>query len=923
MGTSSNTGDSIAAPRRSLPTPLLGVVSFLLFACALCLPTPAFADFGVETFTATAREEDGTIAERAASHPFALEVHLAMNTKAGEPDGTLRRIQIDLPPGLVGNPLAAPRCAKADFEAGFSPRCPGSTQIGILRGIIAGLGQVSGPLYNLTPSPGSVGAFGLSINGEAVIEQLQLSGAGSDSAVRFEATLPPSLGIVDVEEVIWGTPAAAAHDPERICQASDGGLIEGCASGAEPRSLLTLPSSCAGPLRSELTATSLGPPALSATATALSHDAGGNPRPLAACEVVPFDPRLTLAPDAPPLAPTGLHLKLGVPQYEGAPIAAANLFRLRLALPPGLSFNPAGAGWLQGCPAAAIGLRSAPGSLPPDFDPEPPSCPPGSRLGTITVRTPLLDHPLGGLLYLAAPNDNPYGERFAIYLVIEDPAISTALKFGGSLEPDPLDARLTATIADLPPFPFSELELDFDAGARAPLANPSLCGTYTADALLEPSSSPAASALTRRPTFTLTHAADGQPCPPPPSERPIAPAFQAGTTVPLAGAETPLLIRLSRLDTDQHLGSFELTLPPGLLAATAGAVCPQAAIAAARAASGLTETEHPSCLPDSAIGSVQLGAGIGPQPLQLPGTVYMAGPYRGAPYSLAIVVPARAGPFDLGTLVLRVALFIDPHTLQLTARSDRLPEVLAGVPLELRSLAIELGPAALVHNPTSCEPMAISGVSTTSLGQSSPLSERFQVGACAALGLRPALAIALTGGLARNAHPGAILTVKPRRGDANLSDAGFTLPAGELLDLRHLSELCDPATPPELCPPGSRLGNLRLFSPLLGSPLEGPIYLRTPRRGLPEFLADLHSGPLRATIRGYTASPGGRLRIRFPDLPDLPLTRAAITLAGARRGIIVNSQALCGQPIHANADLAAHNGVHSRPRVRVSLRGHC
>jgi hypothetical protein len=876
--------------------------TLLLALAILATPwaaAPARASFGIADFTVSARNLDGTVDELAATHPFAFDIDLAMNVDAdGEPEGVLRAIQVDLPPSLIGNPLNVPRCPQADFE-GASPHCPGSTQVGILSGIVSGLGQVTLPVYNFAPPLGSAAAFAISIEGEPMVQRLSLVGTGAASSVRLAGILPPGYAIVDVEEEIWGVPADPAHDPERTCGRPDGSVVEGCSSGAGELPLLTLPASCAEPMRTTFTATSSDPSAITSVATALSRDAGGNPRPLAGCEAVPFDPRLIAQTEPAALAPTSLSLRFEVPQYEAADsLAAASVRSIRVELPPGLALNPSAGSWLDACPPGAVGLRSAAGAVPATFDEAPVTCPPRSRIGSVAIRTPLIDHDLRGSVYLATPEANPFASRLSIYLVVEDDVSGTMLKIPGRLDADSDDGRLTATIRDLPLFPFDDLEIQFSGGPRAPLRSPPGCGGFGASASFTPSTVPMGSTVLRGSAFTLSRGPDGMPCPPAEDQRDAAPSFQAGVQRPRAGRRSPLTIRLGRQDLEQHLGAFDLTLPPGLIA------------------------DVGSVPLGSAVGKVLVEAGVGPSPLALAGTVYLDGPYEGAPYSLKVVVPARAGPLNLGTIVQRVALFVDPATAQVRVVSDPLPQILSGVPLEIRSLTVDLDRPGFIRNPTSCEPTSIAGSATTALGQTTPLFTRFQVGDCVGLAFRPKLSLRLTGGLARNSHPALTAVLKGGPGEAAISSLGFTLPAGELLDLRHVRGLCGRGVAPERCPGASLVGRLRLSSSFLGEPLEGPVHLRVPSHRLPDLSAELRSSRFRIVLQGRTTSSGGRLGIRFGGIPDVPISKAVLSLPGGRRGIVVNSRSLCAAGA-ASASFEAHSGKRYLLRVAPRLDGRC
>lgn len=848
----------------------------------------------MSAFSVSARNANGTVDEAAASHPFALDVHFAVNTdQEGEPEGVLRNLQIALPSGLVGNPLNVPRCPLALFQ-GETPRCPGSSQVGVLRGEFAGLGLLTFPIYNLAPSPGDAGAFAASLRGEAIVQRLRLTGAGDASSIQLESTVPPQPAVVDVEEEIWGVPADSRHDPARICLSPEGGLVEGCSSGAAEKPLLTLPASCAAPMRTDLYAVATGP--LVDAATAFSRDAGGNARPLSGCESVPFEPRFSAELSGFALAPTSLRLGLEVPHYDG-PVEAAAVGGVKLELPSGLALNPSAGAWVTGCPSAAVGPVSAQGAEAPVLDASPAACPSTSRIGSVRVDTPLIDHALAGAIYLGEPGTNPFGARYAIYLAIEDDATGTILKIPGSLEPDPGDGRLTVNIPAMPQLPFDDLTLEIDGGARSPLAAPPNCGRYSAEAIVTPSTSPFRQAVVRTSSFAVSAGSDGAACPPAEAKRKAAPAFRAGTEVAHAGGSSPLTIRIARADSDQHLGRFDLTLPPGLIGSL-----------------GTVQAGE-------AIGSAKVEAGIGPEPVALEGIVHLGGPYRGAPYSLETVVPARAGPFDLGTIVQRAALDVDPVTGQIGVRSDPLPQILGGVPLELRSIDLRLDRPGFIRNPTSCEPMAIAGSATTSLGQTVPISDRFQVGGCAALPFKPRLSLAVSGAVGRGGHPAVRAVFRGDPSGAAASGIAFRLPAGELLDLRHLGRLCPRDVAVARCPRGARLGSLRIDTPLLDAPLEGPVYLRVPSGRLPGLTAEVRSGGLHFLLRGRVTGRGGRLGVSLESLPDVPLSRAVLRLPGGRRGLVVNSESLCRGKRHAIASFSAHSGKQRSFRLRPQVVG--
>jgi hypothetical protein len=639
-------------------------------------------------------------------------------------------------------------------------------------------------------------------------------------------------------------------------------------------------------------------PPVRVVATAFSRDAGGNPQPLVGCDAVPFEPRFGATISAGALAPTGLTVGLEIPRHAAVGLTPnALVAALKVELPRGLALNPSAAAWLTGCSPHAIGLVSAAGIQPPRIGESAATCPASARLGSAFIKTPLADHQLTGSIYLAAPAENPFAARYAIYLVVEDEETGTILKIPARLVAAPGDGRLTAIVPDLPQLPFSEMELSFAGGPRAPLINPSSCGRYVAQGTLTPSTAPFAPVATRNAGFTLLSGADGMQCPAPEADRNPRPTFKAGVQVARAGGDSPLVLVLTREDLDQHFGSFDLTLPPGLIA------------------------DLGSTPVGAVVGSVEVRSGLGPQPLSLSGTAYLGGPYRGAPYSLEIVVPAKAGPFDLGTIVERVAVDLDPATAQVSLSSDPLPAILAGVPLEIRSLTVDLDRPGFIRTPTSCEPTAIAGTATTSLGQSAPISDRFQVGGCAALPFKPRLSLALSGAVGRGGHPAVRAVYRGDPSGTAASGIAFRLPAGELLDLHHLGKLCPRDVESGRCPRSSQFGSLRIATPLLDVPLEGSAYLRVPTGRLPGLTAEVRSGGLRFLLRGRVTGRGGRLGVSLESLPDVPLSKAVLKLPGGRRGLVVNSESLCRGKRHAIASFSAHSGKQRSFRLRPQVVG--
>jgi hypothetical protein len=897
-------------------------------------------DFHIVNFDGEDLEQDGDPELRAGAHPFTASTEFSINTYIhahGDelPTDDLKDATVNLPAGLVESPRAVPTCTEQQLSTG-SVQCPPESQIGTVTLDVVGFdpGSNTMGLYNMSAPHGVPALFGFNASGSVVnlISELR---TGVDYGVTVKAlNAPESMPVAGAKFTFWGVPADPGHDADRGDCINDGSTTEACPSAALPKPFFSLPTSCLGPVRTVLAVT--GWEGGSGSASFLSHQLDDPLSTIGAegCNALDFSPTLEARPTTNVAdAPSGLEVDIHIPQREncspGPPMsceaAEAHLKDTTVTLPEGLVVNPSGANGLGGCSEAQFGYTTIGEDGTIHTTPGPATCPDKAELGTVEVDTPLLEHPLFGAIYAAEPFDNPFKSLLAVYLSIDDPISGIVVKLAGKIEPDRSTGRLAISIDNSPQLPFEDFKLHFFGGAAAPLRTPPTCATYRTTSALTPWSAPdSGPPASPEDVYGIERSPGGGACPTSAEALPSAPSFDAGTVSPLAGAETPFVFSLRREDGSQQLSAITLTSPPGLAGKLTGIpYCPDSALEAAAAKTGTEEKANPSCPVTSRVGTVDIAAGAGPAPYYVQGNAYLTGPYKGAPLGLVIVTPAVAGPFDLGTVVTRAALYVDPADAQLRVVSDPLPDVISGIPLDLRSLKVVFDRPGLIHNPTSCDPMSLTATATTLEGATVDLSNRFQVGDCARLPFRPSASLALSGGLARNSHPALRAVLRAGADEANLAGAAFTLPAGELLDTHHIRALCARQLSPDSCPPGSRLGYARLWSPLFEGPFEGPIYLRAPSGGLPDLLADLQIGQFHLLLHGHTAAPGGRLGVRFPALPDAPLTKAVFTLAGGRGGIFVNSETLCGRPGRAEASLGAHNGKRIRLRPLLRLRGSC
>jgi hypothetical protein len=915
---------------------IAGLIGLALLLIAFLVPSGAQAAFGIKSFSTPATNRDGTADFQAGSHPFEYTVDFAMNQDANErPEGTLRDLIVKLPPGLVGNPEAVPRCTGAQFE-GLLPKCPGDTQIGVVHFSLAGISAVfEFPVFNLAPPagvPGMLGFAGFSANSFQEARVRSDDDYGLDIS---DITIPTFVEIQFISETIWGVPADPRHDAERECLVPGGGYELGCASDVPPAPYLSLPTSCGEPLESTLSVDSVQNPGVFDTKTVLSEEEG-TPAGMDGCNAVEFEPEISSQPTTTLAdSPTGLDFDLHQPQNQDPEgLSTAHLKDATVTLPEGMTINPSVANGLAVCSEDQIGLIGTgfPAPNPIHFSKNPQSCPNASKLGTVEVKTPLLNHKLEGGVYLAKPYDNPFGSFMGLYLAVEDEQTGIVAKLAGEVVPDPQTGQLTTTFTENPQLPLEDVELHLFNGPKAALKTPLTCGTYTTTSTMVPWSTPEGETVHPSDPFQTSVAAGGSgACPSTEAGAPNKPSFTAGTIAPQAGAYTPFVLKIARQDGSQRIRQIDTTLPKGLTGKLAGIpYCPEAAIAQAKSREapnqGATEQAHPSCPAASEVGTATVGAGAGVTPYYTTGHAYLAGPYKGAPLSMVIITPAVAGPFDLGAVVVRTPFYVDPETAKIHAVSDPLPWIIQGVPLDIRSIALSLARPSFTLNPTSCDPMQVLGSTTSTLGSLASLESPFQVGGCKALGFSPKLNLSLKGGTKRGRFPAlkAVLTYPQGSNYANTASAQVTLPHGEFIEQAHFKTICTNVQfKANACPAGAIYGKAKAITPLLEAPVEGPVYLRSSTHKLPDLVISL-KGQVNADLVGRIDTGKNKgLRTTFEAAPDVPVSKVILEMQGGKKGLLVNSENLCSKEQRAIADLTAQNGKVSEtnPLVHNDCKG--
>jgi hypothetical protein len=892
---------------------------------------------GIPGFGMTPYAEDGTAETQAGGHPHVLSVNLSFSTQSNvynQPigvDGGERDVYVYLPHGVIVNPTATPRrCGEVEME-GLA--CPANTQLGVVN-ILSSIGTprvLKAPVYNMEPAPGKASNFGFVV----ILYPVHIEGtvrAGDYTEMAETKGIPELFGkpSTGTQLLLWGDPTSPSFDYAR--ESNEGDCPNSpCPVPEQDTEALAMPTSCpeAAPV-GEAEAFSWehpeGPPAKRADQM---RDANGNEIGITGCAGVEFKPTLKARPTTSTAdSPSGLEVDLEVPQTSSlSQRATAHLQKAVVTLPEGLVVNPAGANGLAGCSSAQIGIDKA--TAVPNGNPV--ACPDASRIGSIEVESALVDHPLLGSVYAATPHDNPFNSLLAIYAVIEDPRAGLLVKLPGHVEADPATGRLVTTFDNNPQLPFSHFKLSFFGGAHGVLRTPSTCGSYSTTSSLTPWSAPdSGPPATPKDNYSISSPPSGGGCG---ASLANNPSLDAGVISPVAAKYSPFVLHLRRGDGTQQISSFTTKLPPGLTGKLAGiAECSDAALAAAASKTGAAEQASPSCPASTHVGSVVAGAGAGPSPYYAHGNAYLAGPYKGAPLSMAVITPAVAGPYDLGTIVVRAALRVDGSTGQITAESDPIPQVLQGIPLDVRSIDLQLDRPNFTLTGTSCDPSAFSGSLTSTLGQVAPLSARFQLGECQGLAFKPKLGIRLFGSTTRGGHPALKGTVSMPAGGANIAEASVALPHSEFLDQSHIGTVCTRVQFAEgdgngsACPPASIYGTATATSPLVDYALQGNVYLRSSTNKLPDLVVALHgppSQPIAVDAVGRIDSVNGGIRTTFEGVPDLPVSSFVLSMQGGKKGLLQNSTNICKATNKATALIAAQNGkgVELRPELKNSKCG--
>jgi hypothetical protein len=896
--------------------------------------------FGAENYEMTAEEEGGASDTQAGSHPFQLTTTLMLNAQFYEnvnygelrpdPTGQPKNLVFKLPPGLVGNPTQFPQCTAAQFDDtlkgdGLS-ECGPETAVGVAAITITGPGKRSEtpivPVFNLTPSAGEPARFGFTILRTPIYLNTSVR-TGDDYGVTVTvANTTQTVTFVSSRVTFWGVPGDPRHDGERgwSCvedehKAPQTGTPCVATHAKQPPPFLELPTSCTGPMQTTMEVDSWE-----------QQDSFSSTLPTSAlpsldgCNALPFSPSISVAPDGQAgSTPTGLTVGIHVPQQislDGEGLGEADVKETTVALPTGVALNPAAADGLQACSEAQVALS---------VDSEA-SCPEASKVATLEIKSPLLVNPLTGEAYLAAQNANPFGSLVAMYLVAKDPVSGTLIKLAGEVQPNPLTGQLVSTFKNTPQLPFEDLTLHFFGGDRAPLGTPALCGAYTTTASIAPWSGnqPAEPSS----TFDVTSGPNGSSCQNP---LPFAPSLTSGSPNINAGSFTPLTTTITREDGQQNIQSVQLHYPPGLSGVLAGVkLCPEA------------QANAGTCGPESKIGSTIVSVGLGGDPYSVTGgevflTEKIAGSPVDAPFGLSIVNPAVAGPYNLGKVIVRATIEVDPHTSALTITTDSsgpyaIPHILDGIPLQIKHVNVTVERPGFTFNPTDCDKQAITGTIGSSEGASAPVSTPFQVTNCAALKFAPKFAVSTSGKTSK--AKGASLSVKltypktPQGTEANIARVKVDLPKQLPSRLTTLQKACTAKqfeANPAGCPSASVVGHAKAITPILPVPLEGPAYFVSHGgEAFPSLIVVLQGYGVTVDLVGTTfISHAGITSSTFKTVPDVPVGSFELILPEGKFSALAANGSLCksASKLAMPTAFVAQNGMEIHQSTAIGVTG--
>jgi uncharacterized repeat protein (TIGR01451 family) len=889
---------------------------------------------GVQDFGFDVYGTDGVSDTQAGDHPNAVNVRFDLNTvinaeEAGSeiyaPAKDAKNVVIYLPLGMVGNPQATPQCTEVDV---VRETCPEASRIGTIMPYLLGVPHgVPVGVYNLIPEDGYAAEFGF-----VAVHRL---------TVIYATVVPTSAGYM----LRTASPGIIRElEATGALLTFYGDPAERNAAGNPAAAFYTNPTRCSPePLNAKIEADSWEDP------TEWSSRESPVYSEITNCDMLQFDPTLELRPETTQAdTPSGYEVELKVPQAPNVfpDLATPDLKDAEVKLPEGISISPSAADGLVGCAEkgpegidfptgrphadeAGEGEELGPDGL---SRPAPGHCPAKSQIGEVQITTPLLPNPLEGHVYLTQPScggegqepcteaDATNGRLYGLYLEVAGSGVIIKLK--GKVSANPTTGELTTTFTENPQLPFSDLKVRLNGGPRSPLVNPQGCGTFTTMSDLVPWSSPITPDATPSSSFDIAGCATSMP---------FGPAFNAGTVTPIGGGFSSLTLTLSRHDGEQDLAGVSLTLPPGV----GGLVSKVPLCPGPQASLG-------TCSEASRIGTVHAAAGAGSEPLWLEGPVYLTGSYKGAPFGLSVVVPAVAGPFNLGNVVDRATIDVNPKTAQVTVTSDPFPQIRDGVPLRLKTVNVTVDRPKFTFNPTNCSQLHVTGsvsgdMPNGSPGATVPVSSPFAAAGCKDLPFKPTFTVSTQGKTSK--ADGASLTVKltskggPQAGggEANIRAVKVDLPKQLPSRLTTLQKACTEAqfnANPAGCPAASNVGTASAVTPIFSHPLTGPAYFVSHGgEAFPDLEIVLQGEGVTLILDGNTDIKKGITSSTFRSVPDAPISSFELKLPAGPYSILGTNlpasanYSLCGQTLNMPTAITGQNGAVVKQTTKIGVEG--
>lgn len=889
--------------------------------------------FGVESSFVSAEEEGGLPASQAGGHPFQLTSMVRFNETGTPPfqPAQPRNLEVALPAGFVGDAQATPKCSFAAFSKRevHINECPADSTIGVASALtVSNIGSSSGqgnftvPVFNLTPAVGEPARFGFYVDNVVAVLNTHLRAGGDYAVVTTVQDLTQIMATVSSVVTLWGTPGEPVHDNARgwACFPENGTIeVAGCgvALGSE-KPLLTMPSSCEAPFQGSFAAQSWVPGAVMQTPVFSA------PEPIDGCNQEPFTPTLDVTSnDTQAYSPAELKVQLKVPQQISevvGGVSEADVQNTTVSLPAGLQLNPSAAGGLGACSESEIGYQTTHGQqvlfdeeTQEERDGQTPhryGCPEAAKVGTVRVHAPLLEEEITGAVYQAAQEANPFKSLLALYIIAEAPKTGVRIRLAGQVQVQPT-GQIVSTFAHTPQVPFEEFELKFFGGSKSPLATGG-CGTYTTSSVIESWAGGQATPFSSFPVSTgcITPG--------------FSPAFSAGTVNNDAGAFSSLVTRISRKDGEQDLSTVSLTLPKGL----AGMISKVTLCKEPEASQG-------SCGAASKIGYIKISAGVGSEPIVLPepgkgeDSVYITGPYKGAPFGVSIVIPAEAGPFNLDEnnhpVVIRGKIEVNPHTSQVTISTDPAPTELHNIALDARSAEVVVNKPGFIFNPTNCQAASITGTVSSSVGTRVPLSTRFQTANCATLPFKPQFKVYTHAGHTRRKGAYLQVVVKSSKGQANIGKVHVTLPKDLPSRVETLNKACSEkqfATNPSGCPAGSVVGTAKATTPVLPVPLTGSaIFVSHGGAAFPDLDVVLQGDGVTVDLTGNTSIKKNITTSTFASVPDVPVEKFTLTLPEGPHSALAAYGNLCKSAQKMPTVITGQNGAVVKQDTKITVTG--